>query len=322
MGGSVCKVLQISSRYPRTSNMIEAIKFWNEPNNLSHWDFQMDPDWKEFSLMVDLAARTVRETRPQLSLVLGGISPIDEQFIRLLRSYRLLDHLDAVAVHGFPLDWNHWHINEWPHKIHEIEAVSGLPVWVTEAGVSTFGADEVQVFGLKRITELLRDRLERVYWYSLLDLPPAWGATTRHKESEGSAYYRHFYMGLIRADGTPKAAIEHFDPAMGICQWFHFEDFRLEFAIEWLRRLGVKKLRTGISWADWHRPHAIQWFDRQMEALGEFDTTVTLCFTPPSRGKRECYTSPPLVPQEFAYFAGEVVERYAPQAATMSASSR
>lgn len=22
--------------------------------------------------------------------------------------------MDAVAVHGFPLDWNHWHINEWP----------------------------------------------------------------------------------------------------------------------------------------------------------------------------------------------------------------
>jgi beta-xylosidase len=302
--------------------MIEAIKFWNEPNNLSHWDFQMDPDWKEFSVMVDLAAHAVREIRPYLTLVLGGISPIDEQFIRLLRSYRLLDHLDAVAVHGFPLDWNHWHINEWPHKIHEIETVSGLPVWVTEAGVSTFGADEVQVFGLKRITELLRDRLERVYWYSLLDLPPAWSATTRHKESEGSAYYRHFYMGLIRADGTPKAAIEHFDPAMGICQWFHFEDYRLEFAVEWLRRLGVKKLRTGISWADWHRPHATQWFDRQMEALGEFDTTVTLCFTPPSRGKRECYTSPPLVPQEFAYFASEVVERYAPQAANIFASAR
>jgi len=29
-----------------------------------------------------------------------------------------------------------------------------------------------------------------VYWYSLLDLPPEWEATTRHKESEGSSYYR------------------------------------------------------------------------------------------------------------------------------------
>ncbi len=290
--------------------MIEAIKFWNEPNNLSHWDFQMDPEWKEFSAMVRLGVQTVREVCPDLCLVLGGISPIDERFIRLLRSYRLMDDLDAVAVHGFPLDWNHWHINEWPQKIAEIEAAAGLPVWVAEVGVSTFGADEIQVFGLQRTTELLKDRLERVYWYSLLDLPPAWEATTRHKESEGSAYYRHFYMGLIRADGTPKPAIEYFNPEMGICQWFHFEDHRLEFAVEWLRRLGVRRLRTGISWADWHRPNAVQWFDRQMEALSEFDTTITLCFTPPSRGKRPCYTSPPLVPEEFAYFASEVVRRY------------
>ena len=35
-------------------------------------------------------------------------------------------------------------------RIAEIEAVTSLPVWVTEVGVSTFGAEEVQVFGLQR----------------------------------------------------------------------------------------------------------------------------------------------------------------------------
>jgi beta-xylosidase len=216
-----------------------------------------------------------------------------------------------VAVHGFPLDWNHWQIDEWPAKIEEVEAVTRLPVWVTEVGVSSFGADEVQVFGLRRTTELLLDRVERIYWYSLLDLPPAWGATTRHKESEGSSYYRHFYMGLIRADNSPKPAIDHFNPELGICQWFHYEDPRLEEAVSWLRRLGVKKLRTGISWADWHRPSARGWFDRQMAALSEFDLTLTLCFTPPSRGQRPCHTSPPMHLEEFAQFAEEVVVRYA-----------
>lgn len=290
--------------------MIEAFKFWNEPNNLSHWDFQMDPEWREFSDMTREAAVAVRGLCPELRLVLGGISPIDEQFIRLLKSYGLLAHLDAVAVHGFPLDWNHWRIDDWPARIAEIEAVTDLPVWVTEVGVSTFGADEVQVFGLQRTTELLLGRVERIFWYSLFDLPPSWEATTRHKESEGSAYYRHFYMGLIRADGTPKPALELFDPAMGICQWFHFDDPRLETAVAWLRRLGVKRLRTGISWADWHRPGALAWFDRQMTTLQEFDLTVTLCFTPPSRGRRYCHTSPPVEPGEFAWFASEVVERY------------
>lgn len=290
--------------------MVEAIKFWNEPNNLSHWDFEIDPNWEEFSLMTRLAAKAAREISPATKLVLGGISPIDPNFISLLKSHGVLENLDAVAVHGFPLDWNHWKIDEWPSKIKEIEDVSGMPVWVTEVGASTFGADEVQVFGLKKTIELLKDRLERVYWYSLMDLPKTWEATTRHRESEGSAYYRHFYMGLIREDGTPKPAFDAFNNEMGICQWIHFEDHRLDTMIGWLKKLGVKKLRTGISWADWYRPNALEWFDRQMEAIKDFDVTLTLCFTPPSRGKREHYTSPPQDPKEFAVFTSQVMERY------------
>ena len=290
--------------------MITAIKFWNEPNNVSHWDSKLDPEWRDFSQMVRLATERVRELAPELSLVLGGISPIDPTFITLLGRQGALDCLDAVAVHGFPLDRNHWQINEWPSKIAEIRAVTGLPVWVTEVGVSTFGADEVQVFGIQRTADLLLPIVENVFWYSLLDLPQTWEATTRHRESEGSSYYRHFYMGLIRADGTPKPAAEYFNPQMGICQWFHFDDPRLQFAVEWLRKLHVKKLRTGISWADWHRPNAVEWFDRQMAALEEFDTTVTFCFTPPSRGKWEHHTSPPVDNAEFSYFAEQVVRRY------------
>jgi len=291
--------------------MIESIKFWNEPNNLSHWDFELDPDWSCYADMVLQASSAVRKLAPDLPLVLGGISPIDPAFIRLMQSKGVVDAVDALAVHGFPLDWNHWPIHAWPERIAEIEAVSEKPVWVTEVGASSFGADEVQLFGLQRSQSLLLDRAERVYWYSLLDLPPAWGATTRHRESEGSAYYRHFHMGLIRADGTPKPALAAFDSNFGICQWFHFQDPRLEEATAWLRRMGVKRLRTGISWADWHRPGAIQWFDHQMHRLRDFELMITLCFTPPSRGQRACHTSPPLEPAEFAQFAADVVTRYA-----------
>ena len=52
--------------------MITAIKFWNEPNNMSHWDYSIDPEWKDFSEMIGLAARRVRELAPHLTLVLGG----------------------------------------------------------------------------------------------------------------------------------------------------------------------------------------------------------------------------------------------------------
>ena len=141
------------------------------------------------------------------------------------------------------------------------------PIWVSEAGASSFGAEEVQVFGLQKTAELLLPVVERVHWYSLFDLPATWTATTRHKESEGSAYYRHYYMGLVREDMTPKQAAANFPEGLGICQWFHFEDPRLDAGVEWLQQLGVRYLRTGVSWADWFRPNSEVWFDRQMDAL-------------------------------------------------------
>jgi len=294
--------------------MIEAVKFWNEPNNKSHWDLELDPDWSAYARMVTLASAAVRAENSALTQVLGGISPIDAVFMASLRDRGVLDGLDAVAVHGFPLDWNHWPIDQWPRRIAEIEAVTHLPVWVTEVGVSTFGAEEVQEFGLRRTAQLLMGRVPRIFWYSLYDLPAAWPATTRHREAEGSSYYRHFHMGLLREDGTPKLACEQFaafTPEFGICQWFHFEDHRLDDAVRWLNRLGVRRLRTGLSWADSFRPDADRWFDRQMRALEGFDVTLTFCFTPEHRGIAPHHTSPPQQPEEFAEFCARMVRRYA-----------
>jgi beta-xylosidase len=287
---------------------------WNEPNNLSHWDFQVDEGWQIFASMVNAAANAIAAERKGLPRVLGGISPIDPGFIETLSSRCVLHHVDVVAVHGFPLDWNHWTIHEWPRKLEEIRAVTELPIWVSEVGVSTFGAEEIQEFGLRRTAELLIGRSPRIHWYSLYDLPRTWEATTRHKEAEGSAYYRHFYMGLLREDGTPKPAARLFPdyaPELGICQWFHFEDHRLEDAVAWMRKLGVKHLRTGISWADSWRPGAEAWFDRQMRALEDFDVTLTFCYTPEHRGIQPHYTSPPQQIEEFAEFCARQVRRYA-----------
>jgi beta-xylosidase len=247
--------------------------------------------------------------------VLGGISPIDPAFIANLTAMGVLDRIDVVAVHGFPLDWNLWSIHEWPAKIDEIRAVTDRPIWVTEVGVSSFGAEEVQAWGLARTAELLVGKAPRIHWYSLYDLPRAWGATTRHREAEGSSYYRHFYMGLLREDGTPKPAADvfpRFAPDLGICQWFHFEDHRLDEAVAWMKRLGVRYLRTGLSWADSYRPNALDWFDRQMAALADFDVTLTFCFTPEHRGIAPHHTSPPVAKEEFAEFCAGMIRRYAP----------
>ena len=294
--------------------MIEAAMIWNEPNNKSHWDRELDPDWGRFAELAIAAGRAIRAENAHLPRVLGGISPIDPSFIRNMEDRGVLDHVDVVAVHGFPLDWNLWQIHEWPAKLDEIRAVTDKPVWVTEVGVSSFGADEVQAWGMKRTAELLIGRTPRIHWYSLYDLPRTWEATTRHREAEGSSYYRHFSMGLLREDGTPKPALEEYAARaseVGLCQWFHFEDHRLDDAVAWMKRLGVRQLRTGLSWADSFRPNALAWFDRQMEALADFSVTVTFCFTPEHRGIAPHHTSPPQVKEEFSEFCAAMIRRYA-----------
>jgi beta-xylosidase len=294
--------------------MIDSVMLWNEPNNLSHWDFELDPDWRIFSAMACQAAAAVESESPRLTRVLGGISPIDAGFLLNMREHGVLAAIDVVAVHGFPLDWNHWTIHEWPAKLDEVHAITSQPIWVSEVGVSTFGAEEVQQFGLRRTADLLIGRVARIHWYSLYDLPRAWPATTRHREAEGSSYYRHFYMGLLREDGTPKLALDDFrglTPALGICQWFHFEDPRLDDAVRWLKRLGVTQLRTGLSWADFQRPGADRWFDRLMRALEPFAVTATFCFTPECEGLRPHHTSPPRHVTAFADFCATMTRRYA-----------
>lgn len=303
--------------------MIEAAMIWNEPNNKSHWDPEIDPEWMRFGQMVNLAAEAIAEANPDVTRVLGGISPIDPAFMKRMRDYGVLERVNAVAVHGFPLDWNLWQIHDWPQKLDEIRAVTDLPIWVSEVGISTFGAEEVQLWGLKRTAELLKGNADRIQWYSLYDLPSEWEATTRHREAEGSSYYRHFFMGLLREDGTPKPALEEFarhTPEIGLVQWFHYHDHRLDDAVEWMKRLGVTHLRTGLSWADSFRPEALDWFDRQIQALEDFDVTVTFCFTPEHRGVAPHHTSAPQVPEEFAAFCAQMIERYAPRATVRAPS--
>ena len=293
--------------------MIEAAMIWNEPNNKSHWDLEHDPNWASFAQMSKLACQAIAVEAPGLPRVLGGISPIDPDFIRVLEAHGALNELDVVAVHGFPLDWNNWQLKHWPDKLDSIRAVTQLPIWVSEVGVSTFGAEEVQEWGLRRTAELLVGRAPRIHWYSLYDLPAAWPATTRHREAEGSSYYRHFHMGLFNEYGEPKLAsriFADFTPAIGVCQWFHYEDHRLDDAVRLMRDLGVTYIRTGLSWADSFRPNANQWFDRVMKALDEFAVTVTFCFTPEHEGQWAHHTSIPQHPERFADFCASMVRRY------------
>ena len=108
----------------RARAMIEAVKIWNEPNNKSHWDPLLDPEWDRFARDGDprRPGDRGREPRPHARARRDVADrsalhpPADRQGV--------LDAVDVVAVHGFPLDWNLWQIDEWPDKLDEIRTVT------------------------------------------------------------------------------------------------------------------------------------------------------------------------------------------------------
>lgn len=299
---------------------------WNEPNNLSHWDRYQDPDWAVFAEMVGLAGRRLGSVAPGLTRVLGGISPIDPQFISNLFDRGIAASVDVVAVHGFPLDWNRWHLEEWPARIDQIRTTSrGKPVWATEVGASSLVSASLQEWAVGAILNELTSAADRVFWYSLMDLPERWEAVTRHRGSEGSAYYRHFRMGVYSSDGAPKPAAAKLAAwatrGVGVCEWVYWQErSRLDLMVQLLQELGVRRVRTGIGWADWDRPGATVWFDEVMRKLEPFDITLTLCFTPARAGRAPHHTSPPVKLSDFADFCETVVRRYAHVAVAATAS--
>ena len=44
--------------------MIEAAMIWNEPNNKSHWDPALDPDWSRYAECVTLAGSAIAASWP------------------------------------------------------------------------------------------------------------------------------------------------------------------------------------------------------------------------------------------------------------------
>ena len=232
--------------------------FWNEPNNMSHWDFEIDPGWEIFAKMVNAAADAIARGAPGAAAGARRDLADRPEFIRNMQRQGVLEHVDVVAVHGFPLDWNHWQIHEWPDKLAEIRAVTDLPVWVSEVGVSTFGAEEVQEFGLKRTAELLigagrahplvqpvrpaagvagDDAAPRgggvVVLPALLH-----GADARGRVAEArAAAVLAIHAGAGNLPVVPLRGPPARRPRCAGC-----------------KELGVKYLRTGLSWADSFRP--------------------------------------------------------------------
>ena len=127
--------------------MIEAAMIWNEPNNKSHWDPEIDPGWARFAEMATAAARRSAMNsalaagarrdfayRPRLHRQYGQPRACSNTSTRSASTASRSTGTCGKSTSGRP-------------KLEEIRAVTDLPVWVTEVGASSFGAEEIAGLG-------------------------------------------------------------------------------------------------------------------------------------------------------------------------------
>ncbi|MEO3435197.1 NAD-dependent epimerase/dehydratase family protein [Inquilinus sp. CAU 1745] len=101
-------------------------------------------------------------------------------------------------------------------------------------------------------------------------------------------------------------------PDLGVVEWFRpGEHDRVTRCLDHLSDLGVGRLRTHVSWADYHTPEGRGWYDWLLPRLGEaVDLLPCLHYTPPSLSETGRSSGPPRNLRDFADFLDEVTDRY------------
>ena len=177
----------------------EWVELWNEPNNKVEYDYTLDYSWEKFSTMINMAAYWAKKKGKKT--LLGGISPIDPNWIHMMAERGVLEHIDAIGIHGFPhvfdQQWKGWEINI--QSVKEVLARFQLEkeIWISEVGFSTWQNDEVKQY--EEFKKVLNTEATRIYWYSLKDLDP--------KNSTVGGFHldeREYHFGLKKVDGTKK----------------------------------------------------------------------------------------------------------------------
>ncbi len=212
---------------------LSAVELWNEPNGRFYWDFvNCDPQWEKFAEMVRHGGAVARSAG--MFTVLGGLAPADPTFIGMMRERGVLEVLDAVSVHGFPMMWGGtvrdtaggseferawdepWRWRGWADRLEQFTAeAEGLPVWITETGYATFDLASHQTAFHREQSEALQAVAQaeapRIYWYALQDLHPSRSAIEGDHVEE-----LEYHLGLFDHTGQPKPALEAFRTLMQI----------------------------------------------------------------------------------------------------------
>lgn len=101
-------------------------------------------------------------------------------------------------------------------------------------------------------------------------------------------------------------------PQLGVLEWLRPGEYeRAKRLLRDLKPLGIRHLRTGLSWAEWHTPEGREWFDWLIPTVAkEVELLPCFTYTPPSLGITEKASSPPREPRAYADFIDTMINSY------------
>lgn len=208
----------LSQRY---AGRIDAWQVWNEPDCDTRTCSVVDPG--EYLPLLRSADRGLKAGNPRSTVVAAGVSGIDAAWLRRLYAAGAKDYFDVLALHPYvapangsprlaPVGTNPYRMTNTPAAVAVMEQFGdeGTPIWFTEFGWTTGrqagsydGVDETtQAYFLRDAAILVNDNYPQVtnmFWYAFRD------------RNDSNVYENNF--GLVRTDGTPKAAYWSFREA-------------------------------------------------------------------------------------------------------------
>lgn len=129
----------VAKRYP----MAAGIEIWNEPNEVTSWMWQPDPE--RYLELLKGAYGAIKAANPSMTVISGGLTNRDasgndglslSDFAKRLFAGGGADYMDGIAVHPYvPADALE-RLNASLDQLRSLRPRE-LPLWVTEVGLTT-----------------------------------------------------------------------------------------------------------------------------------------------------------------------------------------
>ncbi len=278
-------VNNVASHY---KGSVDHWEIWNEPNYSGFWK----SDAETYTSYLAVAVDAIKSANPDATVVLGGLSGADADFLDTVYS-ELNDKsdIDVVAIHPYRVIGDNYNyspeqtangLNSLWTDIYNIKAVmnrhgqGNTNIWLTEMGWSTYdegvsNKQQAQYLMRAYTIALSIPSVRKVFWYALAD-------------NSSNESYRESQFGILNHDYAPKVSEDAFRFIKRNLQGAYLKDQTL------VRRTIIDNF---IHSAGWHFQNTVctegklnDTHKRRMMKVSYRFTADTNCYTPIALDKK------------------------------------